>query len=144
LTAIGIILYIYLWFATSASGTATIGPVEVGLSVSFAAVASATFTLPLLGAHRRLVEEKDRRLAEASSRFEAAITELHRQLDRGRLLQMDPLNKAVATLEIEQNVLRRIPTWPWQPGAVRGLLAALFLPVAVWAIQLFLGRFFGT
>jgi hypothetical protein len=50
----------------------------------------------------------------------------------------------VATLEIEQNVLRRIPTWPWQPGAVRGLLAALFLPVAVWAIQLFLGRFFGT
>jgi len=144
LTAIGIILYIYLWFATSASGTATIGPVEVGLSVSFAAVASATFALPLLGAHRRLVEEKDRRLAEASSRFEAAITELHRQLDRGRLLQMDPLNKAVATLEIEQNVLRRIPTWPWQPGAVRGLLAALFLPVAVWAIQLFLGRFFGT
>jgi hypothetical protein len=46
LTAIGIILYIYLWFATSESGTATIGPVEVGLTVSFAAVASATFALP--------------------------------------------------------------------------------------------------
>jgi hypothetical protein len=141
-TAIGVIVYIYMWFAMSAlAGAAShVGPVEIGLSVSFAAIAGATFALPLLGAHRRLVAEKHRHLAEASYRFEATTRRLHDQLDRGRLLQMDHLNKALASLEIEQNALRRIPTWPWQAGAVRGLLAALFLPVAVWATQLVLGR----
>jgi hypothetical protein len=143
-TAIGVILYLYLWFATSAGTSQPVGPIEIGLTVSFAAIAGATFALPLLGAHRRLAAEKSKRLAEASSRFEAATIELHRQLDRRSFLQMDHLNKALASLEIEQNALRRIPTWPWQPGAVRGLLAALFLPLAIWAIQLLLGRFLGT
>jgi hypothetical protein len=145
-TAIGLILNVYMWFALSASSSAsqTVGPVEFGLTVTFAVIAGATFALPLLGAHRLLVEEKERRLANTSSRFEAATAELHRQLDRGRLLHMDPLNKALASLEIEQNALRRIPTWPWQPGAVRGLVAALLLPIAVWVIQLLLGRVLGT
>jgi len=141
-TAIGIILFSYAWVAITASASIAAGALGIGLTVVFAAIAGATFALPLLGAHRRLVAEKNRLLAEASSRFEAAIEDLHRQLDgRGRRPTNDP-NKALAGIEIEQNALRRIPTWPWQPGAVRGLVAALFLPVAVWAIQLLLGRFF--
>lgn len=145
-TGIGIIVYIYMWFATSASASASpaIGPVEIGLSVSFAAVAGATFTLPLLGAHRRLVAEKNQRLAEASSRFEALTEELLRDLDGRRLGKMDHLSKALSNLEIVQNGIRRIPTWPWQAGAVRGLLAALLLPVVIWIIQLLLGRLFAT
>ncbi|MEX2029647.1 MAG: hypothetical protein WD906_01570 [Anaerolineales bacterium] len=143
-TGIGFILGIYVWFVIRASTSQVAGPLEIGLSVVFAAIAGATFALPLLGAHRRLVDEKNRRLAEAASRFEAAAQDLHRQLDGGRLRQMDPLNKALASLEIEQNALRRIATWPWQPGAVRGLLAALLLPVVVWVIQFLLGRILGT
>ena len=143
-TAIGIILYLYLWFAASASGAGIVGPVEIGLTVSFAAIAGATFALPLLGAHRRLIAEKNRRLTEAASRFEAAAERLLRDVDAGRLGQMDQLNKALASLEIVQTGLRRIPTWPWQPGAVRGLLAALFLPLAIWAIQLLLERFLAS
>lgn len=145
-TAIGLILFLYVWNASSASTSASqaVGPVEIGLTVTFAAIAGATFALPLVGAHGRLVAEKDRRLAEASSRFEATTAQLHSQLDRGRLLHMDHLNKALASLEIEQNALRRIPTWPWQPGAVRGLVAALLLPVAIWALQLLLGRVLGA
>jgi hypothetical protein len=142
-TGIGIILYIYVWFATSTSVSPVVGPVEIGLSVSFAAIAGATFTLPMLGAHRRIVAEKNRQLAEASSRFEALTEELLRDLDNRRLARMDHLNKALANLEIVQSGLRRIPAWPWQAGAVRGLLAALFLPVLVWVIQLLLGRLFG-
>jgi len=73
-----------------------------------------------------------------------ATRELHRRLDGGRLLHMDDLNKAVVTLEIEQNALRKIPTWPWQPGVVRAVIAALLLPVAIWAIQKLLGRVLGV
>ena len=143
-TAIGIILYVYIWFATATSVSQTVGPVEIGLSVSFAVIAGATFALPLLGAHRRLVAEKNRRLAEVSSHFEAAAERLHRQLDGPRLDQIDDLNKALASLEIEQSVLRRIPTWPWEPGPARGLVAALLLPIAVWLLQLLLGRVLGA
>ena len=143
-TAIGIILYIYVWVATATSMSQAVGPVEIGLSVSFAGIAGATFVLPLLGAHRHLVAEKNRRLADVSSHFEAAAERLHRQLDGPRLDQIDYLNKALASLEIEQGVLRRIPTWPWEPGPVRGLVAALLLPIAVWILQLLLGRYFGA
>jgi len=139
LTALGLIAYIYIWTALAAPG-----PIEIGLAVVFGAIAGAAFVLPLLGAHRRLTAEKEARLAEATSRFEAATIELHSQLDRGRLLQMDHLNKALASLEIEQNALRKIPTWPWQPGAIRAVVAPLLLPVAVWPIQLLVGRLLGV
>jgi len=57
---------------------------------------------------------------------------------------MDSLNKALASLEIEAGALRRIQTWPWDPGAVRGLVAALLLPIVVWLLQLLLGRVLGA
>ena len=141
-TGIGLILFIYLWTFTAPSQT--LGPVEIGLSVSFMAIAGATFVLPMLGAHRRLVAEKERRLAETSSLFEATTTQLHAELHRGRLLRMDQLNRALSNLEIEQNALRRIPTWPWRAEALRSLAAAVLLPLAVWGLQLLLGRFLGT
>jgi hypothetical protein len=143
-TALGLIAYIYIWNALAASVERSPGPVESGLTLVSVAIAGAAFVLPLLGAHRRLTAEKEVRLAEATSRFEAATIKLHNQLDRDRLLQMDHLNKALGSLEIEQNALRKIPTWPWQPGAIRAVVAALLLPVAVWAIQLLLGRLLGT
>lgn len=142
-TAVGLIVGIYFWFAIRASVSQTAGPLEIGLSGVFAAIAGATFALPLWGAHRRLVAEKNRLVADAASRFGAAIEELHRQLDGEGRRKEDPI-RSLAGIEIEQNALRRIPTWPWQPGAVRGLLAALLLPVVVWVIQLLLGRFLGT
>jgi hypothetical protein len=142
-TALGLIFFVYcLWAITDPSDSSN--AVQIGITLVFVAIALATFAWPLLGAHRRLVKEKEARLADASSRFEAATRELHRRLDSGRLVHMDDLNKAVATLEIEQNALRRIPTWPWQPGAVRAVVAALLLPVVVWALQTFLGRVLGV
>jgi hypothetical protein len=138
LTGIGIILFIYTWFATSGAGG--LGPIEVALSLSMATIAGATFTLPLIGAHRRLAAEKSRRLAEASSRFEAATEDLHKLLDGEPVRGIDDPYKAIASLETEQVALRRISTWPWEPGAVRGLVAAFLLPVAVWGIQQLLGR----
>lgn len=146
-TSIGIMLMLYAFFATantSVSQTAGSRPVEIALSLFFATIGGATFALPLIGAHRRLVAEKNRRLGETSSRFEAAAEEFHRQLDGRRLGHMDNLTKALTGLEIEVGVLRRIPTWPWQPGAVRGVFAALLLPLAIWALQLLLGRVLGA
>ncbi|MGH2620287.1 MAG: hypothetical protein ACRDHG_06910 [Anaerolineales bacterium] len=36
--------------------------------------------------------------------------------------------------------LARIPTWPWNPGTLRGVVATVSLPVAIWLIQFVLQR----
>jgi len=144
LTALALIAFNYAFLSVSTPLLPAPRALDLGLTLILAAIGGAAFALPLLGAHRRLTAEKEARLGESTSRFEAATIELHNQLDRGRLLQMDHLNKALASLEIEQNALRKIPTWPWQPGAIRAVVAALLLPVAIWAVQLLVGRLLGA
>ena len=138
LTAGGLVLYDYAWFGTAPELLSQ--PVSLSLSAFFAVVAAITFAWPLLGSHRRLVAEKRRMLAESSARFEATVVVLHQRVDNRALRQMDDFNKALASLEIEQTFLRRIPTWPWEPGTVRGLAAALGLPIVIWLIQFGLQR----
>jgi hypothetical protein len=41
--------------------------------------------------------------------------DLLERMDSGELEGMTDLNMAIASLEIEQSALNRIPTWPWQP-----------------------------
>ena len=81
--------------------------------------------------HRALEVVRD----AASLRFEAAVRELHKRVDTGQLEGMTDLNMALASLEIEQNAIKQIPTWPWQPETVRWLATALVLPLALWLIQ---------
>jgi hypothetical protein len=38
-------------------------------------------------------------------------------------------------LEIEENALKKVSTWPWQPETARYLVSALFLPLVIWLIQ---------
>ena len=141
LTAGGFLLYTYAWFATAPALLDQ--PGSLGLAVFFAGIAVITFAWPLWGIHRRLVQEKRRLLGESSARFEATVAQLHRRVDRQRLTQMDDLNKTLASLEIEQAALRRIPTWPWEPGTLRGVIAALVLPILIWLIQYLLQRLLG-
>lgn len=139
LTAGGLLLFTYAWFAVSPSLLDQLA--SRALAIFFAGIAVVTFLWPLWGMHRRLVEEKKRLLQESSARFEAAVAQVHQRVDRQRLTRMDDLNKTLASLEIEQNALRRIPTWPWEPGTVRGVAAALLLPIFIWVAQQVLGRF---
>ena len=124
--ALGLVVFVYgLWAFTGPADVTN--AISIGISLVFAVITVSAFAWPLWVAHRRLVKEKEARLADVASRFEAATHELHRRLDSGRLAHMDDLNKAVATLEIEQNALLKIPTWPWKPGVVRAVIAALLV-----------------
>jgi len=143
ITALSLIAFAYGLYAITPLG-APENPVQIGIYLVVAGAASAAFALPLIGAHRALAAEKRASLAQVSSRFKAITIQLHHELDNGRLSQMDTLNRALASLQIEQDVLRKIPTWPWDPAAVRALVVALLLPVAVWIIQFILARFLGT
>jgi len=106
-------------------------PATIALSVSMVLLAVLTFVLPLLGMHRRMVEEKGRLVSEANRRLEAAIAELHRRVDAGEFSDMTEVYRAIGGLEIERDVLAKIPTWPWQSGTLSVVISPVLLPVAV-------------
>jgi hypothetical protein len=113
------------------------------VAVAASSIAGSTFLLPLLGIHRLLVAEKTLRLADQSRRMRAAIDDLHQRMDRRRLRQMDDLYKAMAGLDIERGMLSKIPTWPWEPGSIRGVGAAILLPLFLYVAQQILARVLG-
>ena len=116
---------------------------QTGVSVGSALMlflALAVFIVPLVGVHRLLAREKERLVSENGAMMEAAIGELHRRVTSGKLQAMDDMNKAMASLEIERVALVRVPTWPWDPGTLRTVVAALLLPILLWLIQFGLER----
>jgi hypothetical protein len=123
-------------YVSQAPGWATV--------LAIALLALACFVLPLVRVHRILAGEKERRLEGIADRLNDAGGELHRRIQQGRYRGMDELNKALAGLEIERNMVAAIPTWPWQPETLRTLLLALLLPLIVWAIQYVLQRVIGA
>ena len=68
-------------------------------------------------------------------RFEAAIVELRQRVDAREGEGIDELAKVFTALEIEENALKKVSTWPWQPETLRYLVSALFLPLVMWLIQ---------
>lgn len=106
--------------------------------------ALVTFVWPQLGMHHLQVAEQDRLVDEAYMRLEATIAELHRQLDNGEFREMEAMNYAIASLEIELNTLKRIRTWPWEPETLQLLITALALPLGLWILQLIFERMLGS
>jgi hypothetical protein len=118
-------------------------PVAIAIVLPITILALVTFISPLLGIHRLLVEEKGRLIDDCSIRLEATIADLHQRVDDRALTAMDDLNKTMISLELELNLLEKIPTWPWRSETVRLLLTALALPLGLWLVQYVLQQLIG-
>lgn len=140
-TAISITFAAFVWYQL-APQLVNIGSSVVGMA-SLTVFSMLTFALPLWGAHRLLVAEKERRLSENGKRQRAAFAELHESMDARKLADMDQLNKLLESLELEHTILERVSTWPWHKETFRAVAAALVFPVIVWVTQWVLGRFLG-
>ncbi len=87
--------------------------------------------------------QKAAALDDLGRRRQALSARFHTSLEREPLKGMDEFNKALATLDLEQSALERIPTWPWPRGMFRNLMAAFLLPVFIWLVQYVLGKALG-
>jgi hypothetical protein len=120
-----VFLGLLLWlFARATAPQMLSTSVGIGTTIFFAVVSIVTFMWPLLGVHDRLVKEKQRLLRERSQLLEAMIVELHSRVKAGELHSRDELHVFISSLENEQSMLTRIPTWPWRPGTLRGFARA--------------------
>jgi hypothetical protein len=102
---------------------------------AFALFAVGVFVLPLLGAHRRLEEEKQHLLSENGEGLKAAIAELHRRPGAGGGSQDSRPASTLESLIREREFLASISTWPWRLGAVRLVVTAVLLPVLVTLLE---------
>jgi hypothetical protein len=95
----------------------------------------AAFVLPLRGMHERLVVEKERLQGETESRLKRLLAEINRDVDAGDLSRADALNKALATVLQERDVIAHLPTWPWSTSTLRAIGTAVALPLLLFLAQ---------
>lgn len=98
-------------------------------------IALVVFVWPLWGAHHLLSEAKEKGLSDVALRKEGARAQLHDTVDKGQLAKVYPLHKALEALSAESAELVKVTTRPWETGTLRGVFAALVLPVVIWLIQ---------
>jgi hypothetical protein len=141
---------------TAAIGTVFIGFTLVGVVLSpstyvdnpfylawlvvFLGFPVAIFVVPLYGLHRRLQGEKERIQVEADERLKGILAELNRDVELLDFSRADGLNKTLASLLQQRDVLARLPTWPWSTGTLRGFVTAVMLPLALFAVQRLVGQ----
>jgi hypothetical protein len=117
-----------------------------GLSVNifFAFFSLFIFAWPLWGAHQVLVESKRAALAKNAKLMRTATEELHDKIERKKMDMINDWQTALGALETERTRIENLPTWPWRPEALRGLIAALVVPIVVWFMQYLLERVLGN
>jgi hypothetical protein len=139
LTAQAGIIVVLFNVAGIAANPAAIGSSVVWLYlpwlVGFGAGAVAVFVVPLLGMHGRLDEARRLLAAGAGERLRALVGELNEAIDARATERVDAIDRTIAALRREQELIDRLPTWPWSTGTFRGFVSALLLPLAVFVMQ---------
>ncbi len=108
--------------------------------VGFVAFAIIIFVVPLLGLHGRLVDEKERLQADSDDRLQLVLAELNHDAGRLELGRADGLNKTLASLLQQREILAKLPTWPWSTTTLRTFVSAILLPLALFLVQRVLGQ----
>ena len=141
LTAIGLLVIPYAWSA--AIPDLYRDPVGYSFGLFFPIFALMSFLWPLIGVHNLMVEAKERALGENAAVVKAMRQRLFDHVASGTLDGSSDLHDALAAVHLERQALLRIPTWPWEPGTPRTVVAALLLPLIVWVLQWGLQRVLG-
>jgi hypothetical protein len=139
-TAAGLVVTAYGWMLINPELLTE--PVGLVGTTPFALLAVAVFVWPLLGAHRLMDAEKDSMLHRIDQQFAAAFAAFNQRFQDGDYAAMEGLNATIASLEIQHNKVKAIPTWPWRPETVRSVLAVIALPPVLSAIQQLVERLF--
>jgi hypothetical protein len=70
-----------------------------------------------------------------TERLLSALSQVHERQDDEDLAGFENQYQLVMSLSHERELLRKTPTWPWQPGTLLAFLSALLLPITIFLIQ---------
>ncbi len=140
-TGMGVILVLifgYLLDPSEILGTS----LDIFASVATLILAVAIFTMPVMGIRDHIQEEKDRVLNETSDLLQSASDDLHSKVSRRAYDEFGGIEDSIGALIRERELFERIPTWPWNPGTIRGFVSTLLLPIFLWLVIRLLERLF--
>lgn len=58
------------------------------------------------------------------------------------MARADGLNRTLASLLVQRDILAKLPTWPWSTATLRGFGSAILLPMAIFVARQALSRLF--
>lgn len=105
-------------------------------------IAVGSFVAPLAGAHDRLEAQKAQLQDDLELRLQTTLATLNREVDAGDLARADGLNKTLASLVLQRDILAKLPTWPWSTATLRAFGSAILLPLGIFLAQQALTRLF--
>lgn len=97
------------------------------------------FFLSMWSAHRAMSEAKKRKLALARKHLVAVSRELENRTEQGQLGGMEELSSTVTSWATYQRLVHEAPTWPFNAGILRRLLASIIIPAIVYLIKILSG-----
>jgi hypothetical protein len=97
-------------------------------------VAVCGFVLPLRVLHVRLAAQKRTLVAASQDRLKQVLERVHESVEADDMSRADQLNKTLASVLSEHDVLGRLSTWPWTTGTFRGVASAVLLPILIFVI----------
>ena len=101
------------------------------------------FFAQLLGINQRMRQAKTRLLSQLSKDIESVYNDVHKAVQKKAYSAVGRMQASVVTLKHEQEILQKLPTWPWQPETLRNLLTPMLIPVIIYLMQRYLGGLFG-
>ncbi len=115
-------------------------PAAIVFQIIVVSASLAYFFAPLASINQRMRRAKERLLAELGRDLEEVYGRVHAAVQSKKFAHLGELRNSIAALKDELEIIRRIPTWPWQPDTLRNLFTPMLLPVIVYLAQ----RFFGS
>ena len=139
-TAIGLVLFMNLWLFINPDLLAD--PVNIGFAAGFGIIIITVFVWPIYGIHRLIGAEKAKALQEIDLRLEEVFLKFDQHFREADYSAIETLNGTISSLEIQRGRIDDVPTWPWRPGTIRSVLAAIALPLVLMLVQILVEQAF--
>ncbi|MFC1945821.1 hypothetical protein ACFLW1_01325 [Chloroflexota bacterium] len=97
------------------------------------------FFVSMWSAHRAMTEAKKRKLTMARKHLIAIALELEDRTAQGRIGGMEGVSSAVTSWATYERLVKETPTWPFNAGIIRRLLASTIVPAVVYLIKILTG-----
>ena len=97
------------------------------------------FLLSMWSFHRAMTDAKNRKLALARKRLIVISRELEDYTEQGKLGGLGELSASLTSWANYQRLVREAPTWPFDAGIIRRLLASAIVPAIVYLIKILAG-----
>lgn len=97
------------------------------------------FFLSMWSAHRAMRDAKNRKLSLTRRHLVSTSRELEEKLAQGELAGAQELSSIISSWAMYQRLIKESPTWPFNAGIIRRLIASTIIPIIVYLVKIISG-----